>query len=70
MAYELWDGEMGLRLGTYASEPDALAAVRRLLAQGHGSTAPLGLIFDRGALVASGEELAERATNTANWREA
>jgi hypothetical protein len=65
MTYELWDGEMGVRLGSYVTEHDALLAVRALLEQGHGSSAPLGLIVHGRALVASGDELARRAQGAA-----
>jgi hypothetical protein len=59
--YELWDGEMGIRLGEYETERDALAAVRQMRAQGMGSVAPLGLVVDGAVLVAHGEALVQRA---------
>ena len=61
MDFELWDGELGVRIGAYATEDDALAAVRTLCAQSAGSTAPLGLIAHGTRLVAAGERLAQRA---------
>jgi hypothetical protein len=61
--FELWDGELGLVLGAYSSEAEALAAVRRLCAQSAGSRAPLGLIQieDQRSVVASGDALVDRA---------
>ena len=61
MAYELWDAELGLRLGEYAVRGEALAAVRELTAESHASVAPLGLTADGEELVASGEELVRLA---------
>jgi hypothetical protein len=59
--FELWDGELGLSLGRFDTEADALAAVRRLCAESNGSRAPLGLIQDGWTVVASGEALVNRA---------
>src|SRR5215467_6448947 len=59
--FELWDAELGLVLGAYASEAEALAAVRRLCAQSAGSRAPLGLIEDQRSVVASGDALVDLA---------
>ena len=64
MEYELWDAELGLSLGTYADEREALAAVRRLCAESNGSRAPLGLLQWNGrpTIVATGDELVKRAS--------
>ena len=59
--FELWDAELGLSLGAFDSESDALAAIRRLCEQSHGSRAPLGLIQDGHIVVATGDALVERA---------
>ena len=59
--YELWDAELGVSLGAFDSESDALAAVRRLCEQSQGSRAPLGLIQDSRTILATGEALVERA---------
>ena len=59
--FELWDAELGLSLGAFESEPEALAAIRRLCAQSQGSRAPLGLIQDGHVVIATGEALIERA---------
>ena len=61
MDYELWDAELGLSLGSYRSEAEALAAVRTLCAQSTGLRAALGLIRDGVAIVATGDDLVERA---------
>lgn len=63
--FELWDAELGLVLGGYSSEAEALAAVRRLCAESAGSRAPLGLIQieDQRSVVASGDALVDRAFN-------
>jgi hypothetical protein len=60
--FELWDAELGLSLGRFDSEEEALAAVRRICAQTQGSRAPLGLIQDDRTVVASGEKLVARAS--------
>ena len=57
----MWDAELGLSLGRFATEREALAEVRRLCAQSNGSRAPLGLIQDGDTLVATGDALVERA---------
>ncbi len=62
MAFELWDAELGVSLGAFDSEDEALAAVRRLCRESAGSRAPLGLIADRRTVVATGDALVERAT--------
>jgi hypothetical protein len=62
--FELWDAELGVSLGAFDSEGEALAAVRRLCAQSQGSRAPLGLILDGKIVVATGDALVERA---AGW---
>jgi hypothetical protein len=59
--FELWDAELGLSLGAFDSEGEALAAIRRLCAQSQGSRAPLGLIQDGHTVVATGDALVERA---------
>jgi hypothetical protein len=61
--FELWDGELGLVIGAYSSEAEALAAVRRICEQSAGSRAPLGLIQveDQRSVVASGDALVDRA---------
>ena len=59
--FELWDGELGLSLGRFDTQEEALAAVRRLCAESNGSRAPLGLIQDGRIIVASGETLVMRA---------
>jgi len=61
VGYELWDAELGALLGRYESEADALAAVRALCEHSSGLRAALGLIRDGTVLVASGDELVERA---------
>ena len=61
MDYELWDGELGVRLGRYDTRGEALAAVRRLVDQAQGSPAPLGLTADGETVVASGEQLVRLA---------
>jgi len=59
--FELWDAELGLSLGEFASEREALAAIRRLCDQSQGSRAPLGLIQDGRTVIATGDALVERA---------
>ena len=63
--FELWDAELGLVLGSFASEAEALAAVRRLCEASAGSRAPLGLIHiqlqDRRTILAHGDALVDRA---------
>jgi hypothetical protein len=59
--FELWDAELGLSLGRFATEEEAFAEVRRLCTQSGGSRAPLGLIKDGQIIVASGEALVDRA---------
>jgi len=61
MDYELWDAELGLSLGSYRTEDEALAAVRTLCAQSTGLRAALGLIRDGVVIVATGDDLVERA---------
>jgi hypothetical protein len=65
MSFELWDAELGVSLGSYASEDEALAAVRTLCAQSSGLRAALGLIRNRETIVATGDELVERAVSRA-----
>ena len=65
MRFELWDAELGVSLGSYASESEALAAVRGLCAQSNGSRAPLGLIQDQRTILATGDDLVERALSRA-----
>ncbi len=59
--FELWDAELGVSLGAFASEAEALEAIRRLCAQSQGSRAPLGLVQDGRTVIATGEALVERA---------
>ena len=59
--FELWDAELGISLGVFDTENEALAAVRRLCEQSQGSRAPLGLIQDSRTVLATGEALVERA---------
>jgi len=59
--FELWDAELGVSLGAFDSEGEALAAIRRLCEQSQGSRAPLGLIQDGRSVVATGDALVERA---------
>jgi len=59
--FELWDAELGVSLGAFDSEGEALAAIRRLCEQSQGSRAPLGLIQDGQKVLATGEALVERA---------
>jgi len=59
--FELWDAELGVSLGAYDSEGEALAAIRRLCAQSQGSRAPLGLVKDGQVVIATGDTLVERA---------
>lgn len=61
MTYELWDAELGLSLGQFETEAEALAAIRKLVQQSSGSRAPLGLIEDRRTIVATGEQLVDYA---------
>ena len=61
MAFELWDGELGISLGAFETEGEALAALRRLCQQSDGSRAPLGLVQDGQRVIATGEALVERA---------
>jgi len=61
--FELWDAELGLPLGTFDTELEALVAVRRLCAQSAGSRAPLGLVQDGRTVLATGDALVERAEN-------
>ena len=61
MTYELWDGELGLRLGEYETRQEALAAVRELAGATAASVAPLGLTAGGEVVVASGEQLVRLA---------
>ncbi len=63
--FEVRDAELGLSLGAFDSELEALAFVRRLAEESAGSRAPLGLVRDGQAVVATGEELVERALSRA-----
>lgn len=58
--FELWDAELGISLGSFQSEAEALAAVRKLCEQSAGSRAPLGLIQDQRAVVATRDALGPR----------
>jgi hypothetical protein len=68
VVFELWDAELGVSLGAFDSELDALAAVRRLCEQSQGSRAPLGLVHDGRTVLATGEALVERALEAAQSR--
>jgi len=59
--FELWDAELGVSLGSFDSEHEALVAIRRLCEQSQGSRAPLGLIKEGKSVVATGDMLVERA---------
>jgi len=61
VAFELWDAELGISLGAFDTEADALALVRRLCRESDGSRAPLGLIEDGQRVIATGDALLERA---------
>jgi hypothetical protein len=64
MTFELWDAELGVCLGSYASQPAAFAAIRRLLDASRGSPAPLGLLEVEEApkIIATGARLVALAT--------
>jgi hypothetical protein len=61
VAFELWDAELGISLGAFETEADALAVVLRLCHESNGSRAPLGLIEDGQHVIATGDALFERA---------
>jgi hypothetical protein len=61
VGFELWDAELGVSLGAFETETEALAAVRRLCQQSDGSRAPLGLIQDGQRVIATGDALVQRA---------
>lgn len=61
VTFELWDGELGVQLGSYGSEAEALEAVRQLLDETYGSPAPLGLTAGDLGVIASGQELVRLA---------
>ena len=61
----MWDAELGVSLGAFDSELEALAAIRRLCDQSPGSRAPLGLIQDGKTILATGDALVERAAAAA-----
>ena len=61
MSFELWDGELGVSLGSFETEEEALAAVKRLCLESAGSRAPLGLVQDGQHVIATGDALVERA---------
>ncbi|MBV9121465.1 MAG: hypothetical protein JOZ39_12215 [Chloroflexi bacterium] len=65
MTYELWDGELGVQLGSFESQDQALDAVRKLTSEGEGSSAPLGLTAGGLSLIASGEDLVRLAFKAA-----
>ncbi len=65
MAYELWDAELCVSLGRYATETEPLAAVRTLCEQSAGLRAALGLIENDRTIVATGDVLVERAVSRA-----
>jgi hypothetical protein len=64
VSFELWDAELGLSLGVFDTEGEALVAVRRLCQESEGSRAPLGLIQDGQLVIATGDALVERAMST------
>ena len=66
----MWDAELGVSLGVFESEAEALAAVRRLCAQSGGSRAPLGLIENQRTIVATGDALVERASRDSPLKDA
>jgi len=63
--FELWDAELGVSLGSFQSEAEALAEVRKLCEESAGSRAPLGLIEDQRRVIATGEALVDRAFSRA-----
>ena len=65
--FELWDAELGISLGRFETEDEALAAVRRLCDQSGGSRAPLGLLelADQRTIIATGDALVDRAFSRA-----
>ena len=63
--HQIPEAELGALLGRYQSEAEALAAVRALCEHSNGLRAALGLIRDGTTLVASGDELVERALSRA-----
>ena len=64
--FELWDAELGVSLGAFDSEGEAMAAVRRACEQSQGSRAPLGLVKDGQVVVATGDALVELALKNAS----
>ena len=67
--FELWNTISGNLVGTFATEEDALGAVRDAVerhGEGYGNTLALGRENSRGAsrLIASGGALMERASKT------
>jgi len=64
--FELWDAELGVSLGAFDSEGEAMAAVRRVCEQSQGSRAPLGLVKDGQVVVATGDALVELALKNAS----
>ena len=71
MVYELWDVETGNIINTYASQAEALAVVRDLLAVNapeYAEALSLGSEDDRGKsrLIAEGAELARIALGAAS----
>ena len=64
--FELWDAELGISLGSFDSEQEALVAITRLCEQSQGSRAPLGLVKDGQVVVATGDALVELALKNAS----
>ncbi len=64
--FELWDAELGVSLGAFDSEGEAMAAIRRVCEQSQGSRAPLGLVKDGQVVVATGDALVELALKNAS----
>jgi hypothetical protein len=52
---------LGVALGRFETQAEALAAVRKLCQESAGSRAPLGLIEDQRTVVATGDALVELA---------
>ncbi len=64
--FELWDAELGVSLGAFDTESEAMAAIRRVCEQSQGSRAPLGLVKDGQVVVATGDALVELALKNAS----
>jgi hypothetical protein len=67
--FELWNAESGNLLGTFATEPEALAAVHEAVQRNglsYGRLLSLGREGSRGSsrILASGQQLVERAASS------